>query len=124
MTIFFIVLINNLFLFFHVVCRDPSSRLSRLRALNNEAERDMYRLKGEFTSQSATNSSGVKDAERRYRRGERRIQLYRRMLQNYENAGMYCGREGGRREGGREREERGGEDRGLVRVGRGKAEDW
>ena len=67
------------------VCRDPSSRRSRLLALLNEAERALYRLKENFTSASA--SSGLKEVEKRYKKGERRMQLYRRMLRNYDMAG-------------------------------------
>ena len=70
---------------FVLVCRDPSSRLSRIKTLINEAERDLYRLRENFTSQNAT--SGVKDAEKKYKRGERRLQLYRLMQQNFEKAG-------------------------------------
>lgn len=69
------------------VSRDPSSRLLRLKTLFIEAERDLYRLKAEFASQNASNNSGIKDAERRYKRGERRVHLYSTMLRNYERAG-------------------------------------
>lgn len=68
------------------VSRDPSSRLSRIKTLITEAERELDRLKSEFVSQSASNSSGVKDAERKFKRGEKRVHLYKKMLLNYEAA--------------------------------------
>ena len=72
--------------FIVLVCRDPTFRLSRIKTLINEAERDLYRLKGDYISQNATNNSGIKDAERRYKKGEMRVKLYRHMLNNYESA--------------------------------------
>ena len=51
-------------------------------------------MRENFTSQNA--SSGVKDAERRYKRGERRLQLYQLMQQNFEKAGgLNANQEGG-----------------------------
>ncbi len=80
-----ISVVVHLYSYCSLVCRDPSSRLSRIKTLINEAERDLYRLRENFTSQNAT--SGVKDAEKKYKRGERRLQLYKLMQQNFERAG-------------------------------------
>ena len=62
-------------------------RQQRIRALIGEADREIFKLQEEITSLGATNSSGLKDADKRYKKAEFRAHLCRVMFRNYEKAG-------------------------------------
>ncbi len=71
-----------------VVCRDPLFRLTHIKAMMAEADRDIFKLQEEITSLSATNSSGHREADKRYSKADLRAHLCRVMLRNYEKSGM------------------------------------
>ena len=51
-----------------------------------EAERELDSLKCELVTQNVSNSSGVKDLQRRLRKWEWKAHLFRKMKNNYEQA--------------------------------------
>ena len=79
------------FVKFHVrnvrtVCRDPFSRFSRITSLLMEAERQLDHIKCELIAQNMSNSSAVKDLQRRLRRWQLKENLFSKMKNNYEEA--------------------------------------
>ena len=71
----------------HTVCRDISSRYSRVMSLLGESERELDSLKHELVTQNVSNSSGLKDIERRLRKWEWKSRQLKKMKQNFNQAG-------------------------------------
>ncbi|XP_064406815.1 ankyrin repeat and fibronectin type-III domain-containing protein 1-like isoform X2 [Halichondria panicea] len=69
-------------------CRDISSRYSRVMSLLGESERELDSLKHEIVTQSVSNSSGLKDIERRLRKWEWKLHQLKKMKQNFNQAGV------------------------------------
>jgi len=61
--------------------------MNRIKALIQESDREIYKLKEEITSLGATNSSGMREVDRRFKKADLRSHLCRVMLRNYEKSG-------------------------------------
>ena len=76
-------------MFILAVSRDPFSRFRHVMLLLTETERELDSLRYELVVQNSSggSSSAARDMERRLRRHEWRVHLFKRMKANYEGAG-------------------------------------